>query len=784
MPDDGQTPLLRLPPPQTLARRRRQASFPPPPSRVPQQHAAVLRSGADSVLQHFSDAAERFPQLATDVPYVRVRLAPGAILTDDELKSLGLIPVFRREDAVLAAYSPQRDLRTFGSQLDSYARQQKKLAALAKIEAIGPWSREDRISRRLQSLGAIEASRRYTVDMLLLPIESAPANPQALPAIERYLADQGGTIVDRAIEPTFTALRVRLGGQALEGLLDYRDDIALVDLPPAAHLLVPEILSLTLDDIFDVPAPEATEPVVCIVDSGILEGHPLLESAILSDLSRSFPAELGPPVPAPPVQKAGHATQVAGIALYYDVGAAARDRSFDPKLWLINARFLDDDANLHPDRMPFLRDVVNHVRRRCRLFNLSFGLEPCEGVLSVHAAELDALTREFDALFVVSSGNRDAAGYFSGKQPKGYPEFLKDPGWTVLSPSEGLNVLTVGGITPDRDPYPNDRHHQAVAPKRAPSPFTRSGGIKNVVKPELVEVAGNLAYDDSIKHWIENDPGLRVPTTNHQFAAGRLLGMVHGTSFAAPKVTNLATRILERYPEASVNLLRALLVQSARFPDGVSEWAPKELLRLCGFGVPDLDRAIYCRPQRATLYYEGEIAIDEVKLFEIPVPDEFSRAKGRKSLSVTIAYDPPVSVVHRDRPAGVNLTWGLARGDVSEQQVEGAIAAEAQAEIETVESETKEEKAAKRIFMQGQLPKRQQQRGTIQKNVFIWSRGAYGDPYRLALTAKAVRPAHANDRQRFAIAVTLECADETVNVYTAVRARLAAGRVRVRIKAQ
>jgi hypothetical protein len=86
--------------------------------------------------------------------------------------------------------------------------------------------------------------------------------------------------------------------------------------------------------------------------------------------------------------------------------------------------------------------------------------------------------------------------------------------------------------------------------------------------------------------------------------------------------------------------------------------------------------------------------------------------------------------------------------------------------------------------MPGQLPKRQQQRGTIQKNVFTWSRGAYGDPYRLAITAKAVRPAYANDRQRFAIAVTLECADETVNIYTAVRARLAAGRVRVRVKAQ
>lgn len=76
------------------------------------------------------------------------------------------------------------------------------------------------------------------------------------------------------------------------------------------------------------------------------------------------------------------------------------------------------------------------------------------------------------------------------------------------------------------------------------------------------------------------------------------------------------------------------------------------------------------------------------------------------------------------------------------------------------------------------------QRGTVQKNVFQWQRGEHGDTYRLAVTAKATRPAHADDRQRFAVVATLECEDAGVNVYTAVRTRLAAGRVRVRVKAE
>jgi hypothetical protein len=548
---------------------------------------------------------------------------------------------------------------------------------------------------------------------------------------------------------------------------------------------VPEVLSRDLDSLPPRPSPPNTAAAICVVDSGILEGHPLLEPGILAERSRSFPKELGPPIPKAPVVGAAHGTHVAGIAMYGDVGVRAIAGEFTPPVWLVNARFLDDENKLHPDRMPFLRDVVQHVRDRCRVLNLSFGLEPSQGFLSVHAAELDALTRELGVLFVVSAGNANAAAHFkAGEIKSAYPQFLLESGWTVLAPAEALNVLTVGGITPDRDTHPHKR--ECVAPKRAPSPFSRAGGLKNVVKPELVEVAGNLVFDRSLNLWTDNDAGLRVPTTSHRFAEGQLLTLTSGTSFAAPKVAHAAALIIDRYPEATPNLSRALLIQSARFPEGVADWRSlKDVLKVCGFGIPDLDRALYCRPQRVTLYYEGEIAVDEVKLFEIPVPSEFAASKGRKTLTISMAYDPPVSVVHRDRPAGINLSWGLARGDVPEADVHAAIAAEAERELEATSSADTEAETvkAKKVFISGKLPKRCQQRGTVQKDVFEWQRKTYGDPYRLAITAKAVRPAHASDRQKFALVVTLECEDAEVNVYTVVRARLAAGRVRVRVQA-
>jgi hypothetical protein len=97
------------------------------------------------------------------------------------------------------------------------------------------------------------------------------------------------------------------------------------------------------------------------------------------------------------------------------------------------------------------------------------------------------------------------------------------------------------------------------------------------------------------------------------------------------------------------------------------------------------------------------------------------------------------------------------------------------------EKESDAQKKDKSPFLPGELPKRLQLHSTVQKNVFAWKRGVYGDTYRLAVTARAVRPAHAELKQGFAVVVSLECEADDVNVFNLIRARLAAGRVRIRV---
>ena len=110
----------------------------------------------------------------------------GALVSDADLQSLGLVPVYRREDSILVAYSTERDLRKFDAQVSSYSALRKKLSVLAKIETATPWTREDRTSPRLNAL-KLESDREYTVDLLLLPLDWSHQNTQAPAAIEKFV---------------------------------------------------------------------------------------------------------------------------------------------------------------------------------------------------------------------------------------------------------------------------------------------------------------------------------------------------------------------------------------------------------------------------------------------------------------------------------------------------------------------------------------------------------------------------------------------------------------------
>jgi hypothetical protein len=297
--------------------------------------------------------------------------------------------------------------------------------------------------------------------------------------------------------------------------------------------------------------------------------------------------------------------------------------------------------------------------------------EPADGLLpSELTTTLDELARELDVVIVVSTGNRHtdvpSPGWLHG-----YPSYLVDTDAGIAEPADAALAVTVGSLA-RRDVPGGARTSSlvAIAPAAGPSPFTRSGPTRGknaagTLKPEFVHHGGNWAHDHQLNQLSRRDPGISVITAIRPQGA-RLIGVDNGTSYAAPAVAHEVARIATRYPDASANLLRALLALSARVPEK-SAVAGIDPLRTCGYGVPDAERVLESGSAKAILTIEATMATNSVVIHRVPVPYEFAQGASKRLFRVALAFDPPVRRSRREYIAGtmsVELVRGLDEAEV------------------------------------------------------------------------------------------------------------------------
>ena len=119
-----------------------------------------------------------------------------------------------------------------------------------------------------------------------------------------------------------------------------------------------------------------------------------------------------------------------------------------------------------------------------------------------------------------------------------------------------------------------------------------------------------------------------------------------GSSYAAPHVTHAAGRLLAELPDASANLLRALLVAHARVPAAAAELFSEDedkLARTVGYGLIDQAMLYRSTEEQVTLIAEAAIANERNHFYEIPIPDcLYSAGRRKREIVVSIAYCPPV----------------------------------------------------------------------------------------------------------------------------------------------
>ena len=313
----------------------------------------------------------------------------------------------------------------------------------------------------------------------------------------------------------------------------------------------------------------------------------------------------------------------------------------------------------------------------CRIFNLSFGDldKPYNGGhVRALAAIIDSLSQELNILFVISTGNFYGTEEIPEDWLREYPDYLFSPESKILDPAPALNALTVGSlarydISHQASRFPDDVDHQPIARRDQPSPFTRTGpGPLGSIKPEIVEYGGNLSV--SLRRGTDRlnvgHSGLGEVSTALEFAQGRLFGMDSGTSFSAPKIANLAGSILQEYPSASANLIRALIVAHARPTQATLELFnshPERVLQISGYGRVDDSLVLASSERDVTLVAEEEIDGESHHFFEIPLPsDFFNTGRWCRSVTVALAHSP---IVRRTRIKykGSSMSFKVVRAE-------------------------------------------------------------------------------------------------------------------------
>jgi hypothetical protein len=403
--------------------------------------------------------------------------------------------------------------------------------------------------------------------------------------------------------------------------------------------------------------PDQNSPEIAIIDSGVMERHRYLSDAIVSANSKCYVE--GETSKADHVKGGGHGTRVAG-AILYPLGLPSRGTRYQLPCFVRNLRVLDKDNVLKHEFPAELMETVVNENQDCRVFNLSINSASPSRTkhMSTWASTIDTLIEENDILFIVSAGNitrSDINSYL--RNGTGYPHFLSEPFCRIANPGQSSFALTVGSV--NHSTY-DDANWRSLGHEDEISAFSRIGsGIWGMIKPDVVEYGGGLVSSKHGGAIVSANPSTCTELIRSTLDGGNAVGRdAFGTSFSTPKVSHIVAQLLKLYPDDSANLLRALVIQGARLPNGYFENPNGHIIRQMGYGIPSLERVTKNTAQRITFYNTDEIAVDEGHLYSLKIP-EFLRSPGEEHdilVEVTLAYTAQVRRT-RQRTKSYLATW-------------------------------------------------------------------------------------------------------------------------------
>ena len=495
--------------------------------------------------------------------------------------------------------------------------------------------------------------------------------------LEDFIAAYGGKILDMTEPPEPTArfstlpdsfsARLRISGAGLRDLV--LNWAYLFEVTEAETVKINPTMDDTAGDtVFpSILPPPSFSPIVCVIDSGIQEGHKYLSDAIIKEDSLSL-LPRNPSV-TDEAGTSGHGTRVAGAVLYPD--GLPRQGTYQLPCRLRNLRVLDRDNCLPPALYPpriiekAVRIYHHEKSQRTKIFNQSIGANTACRLthMSAWAAAIDNQSYENDILFIQAAGNISSSTIKHFLQHDiNYPDYFKEDAARISNPAQSLQALTVGSVS-SSDFETKDLI--ALGRMDEVSSFSRCGpGIWDTIKPDVVEYGGTQVCTKDHKMPLLTTPPPVCPELLRKSPEGCAYARDDvGTSFAAPKVASIAARLEQLLPDSPALLYRALIAQSARWPtsaDHISKETALSLIRHMGYGIPDLKRATENDDYRITLITPQllQLGEGEAHIFQIPIPEELSAIDKDYDilLEITLSYAAKPRRTRR-RVNGYLSTW-------------------------------------------------------------------------------------------------------------------------------
>jgi hypothetical protein len=451
----------------------------------------------------------------------------------------------------------------------------------------------------------------------------------------------------------------------LEGIIESSDDIA--ELRAAKEVATfyiqlenREQLELVQGLLSRCSFDDETDVVVCILDTGVNNGHILLQPVLDDGDLHTAKEEWGTN------DQEGHGTLMAGTATYGDL-VDLLDGSEPVRIThcLESAKILPPSPATNPKELwgYFMAQGISRAeieapaRKRVLCMAITATDDRDRGRPSSWSGMVDELTSGYlddkQRLLIISAGNVDDPDNWRNYPVDNLTNEVHDPG-------QAWNALTVGAFTEKtRITDPTLDGYVPIAPSGGLSPFSSTSRTwpqrKWPIKPEVLFEGGNVARSPDDNPITSED--LELLSTSPQPLVEQFES-INATSAACSLASRMAAQIHAQYSEAWPETVRALIVHTAEWTETMKQqFLPDEtkasyarLLRICGYGAPNLENALYCLSNSLTLISQATLQpydkVDsryvtrDMHLYNLPWPSEVLEGLGENQVTmrITLSY--------------------------------------------------------------------------------------------------------------------------------------------------